>query len=245
MAKQDSELDRVLSDIFGDPPPGAGLGEVDISQEGNYPEIAYPGGPQTQQRGLAGRRAASELFTGIDRKKCPPWMTEECLDVLSRMFETTFRNFQLHVRLPSHIQPPLRARTIDVFPSAVVNLPAGGYDAGAWVNVTTFQVPLSNRGVITGLGQTAESVVAWSNIAWRITVDGVPYQPYNDFRIQIGELLHPTTIGPINLRARQTVTLQAASLAAGTAYNVLGRLYGWHYETRAEQGDNVRSSLVD
>jgi hypothetical protein len=259
---RDDELDRVLRGTFGrtrNPklrkPNGSGLGDFDsenVSSEGVAPGVTYSGGPQTQQGGPKGRarremeRAWEGTLGRIDRSKCPPWFNEECFDALSRLLEETFRNFQLHTRRPSHIDPPFRATPIDLFPAAVVAIPGGGYGAGTYTPVTpSFRVPKTHvRGVLVAAGQSAESAAAFSDLSWRIKIAGTPHPIYNDFRIQLFQMVPPTPMGLIHLEAGQLVEFEAASLSAA-AHSVMARLVGWHYPTRSEMGGGIGSTIVD
>ncbi len=251
-----SELDRVLS-AFKGPERGSALrddlGDFDsnVVNTQQDPGIAYGGGRQTQQTGMRGRQAGrlegayAHIFDGIDPKLCPPWLTTQCLHVLSRFLEETFRNFQQHVRLPSHINPPFVKRCIDEFPIGLVTIPGGSYGAGAFVEVVCFQVPEGRfRGIVTSIGQSAESAAAFSDLEWNITVNGVVVDCYEAIRIQIGDMLHPTPVMLPNLQGGDRICINAASLSAAP-HEVLGRLFGWYYPVRSEGGVSIKSTIVD
>jgi hypothetical protein len=176
--------------------------------------------------------------------KCPPWMTEDCLRVLSRFLEETFRNFQVNARPPSHLAPPFTAKPIDAFPAAPVAI--GGGAGVSFVSVASARVPRSMyRGEIWFAGQSAESAVAFSDIAWQIMVGGIPIDPWRDVRIQIWEMVPPTPLcAPIHVHAGQIVEIRARSLS-GAAHSVLGRISGWFYKVRSEAGDEIKSTIVD
>jgi len=252
-----SELDKLLGDLYPNviaPKDVSQLGENfsfdQTNTAGMIPGNSYAGAPQPQRGGLRGRAARNleskweGVMHGVDRAKCPDWLNEECLNVFSRMLEQTLRGFQLTARRPSHIDPPFTAKAIDVFPggTGVVAIPAGG----AFTTVTSFQIPgIHQRGIITAAGQSAESVAAWGDLIWRITLDGIPLPPWDDVRIQLWEIVPPTPLfTPIQPLSGQTVALQAATIVGGP-YNVSGRLTGWYYPVRSEAGNSIRSTLVD
>jgi len=241
-----TELERVLGDMMRPPRKlrRGGLGDFDSSNNNVYGQ-----GPGLTQAGQAGSssvqtgkldRAYGNLAAGIDLKKCPPWMTPECLELLSRMIEETFRNFQLHARRPSHIDPPFTAKPIDAVPAGTVAIVAG-----VFTTIATFTVPQGkNRAEIVAAGQSAEAAAAFADITWRIRVDTVPYAPWNAVLIQLWDMIPPTPLcAPIHLRGGQTVDIQAAGIAG--PHTVMARLCGWQYPTRVESGDDIRSTVVD
>jgi hypothetical protein len=253
-----SELDRILGKTFpalqagGRPRRRTALGDFDPAtvntSPGADPGMIYAGGPQTQQAGPAGQvgqeleKKLSKLFDGIDLSKCGPWANPDCLDLISRMLEQTFRNFQLTARPPSYDQPPFVGRPIDVF------TPAGGVavPVGAFVTLVSFQCPPGNwRAEIASVAQGLESVFAFNDVTWRITVDGTPLVPWNAV---IGQLWPgPSTPLPtkIHLRGGQIAALQA-SAAVQSDHFACARLSGWAYPLRANTGDDsARATIVD
>jgi hypothetical protein len=249
----ESEIDRILRETFGDAAAEAeGLsGPVDQAiqrQETGYAhQVTYEGSPQTQRSGAVGTAARSlaeawqKAFSGIRRKQCPPWLTPDCLELLSRGIEQTFRNFQLTGRRPSHIDPPFSATAIDEFPrlgNVVIGLAA--------VTVASFTMPRGHfRGVISSIGQALESEAAFADVNWIILRNGAPVGPWGTFRQHAFQFSPPTHLcSPIHLRGGDTVSIQAASVAA-PPHNAGARLCGWFYPVRVEADDNIRSTLVD
>lgn len=251
------ELDRVLRQTFGRTKnrpakkPIPGLGDYDsasASTEGQVPGLTYGGGPQLQEFGPKGRarRAAEEAWEGtlegIDRSKCPPWLNEECLDVFSRLLEQTFRNFQLAARRPSHIDPPFRAACIDEFDQATIL--GGAYGPGVFTNISCFQVPDSRRrGEIVCVAHAVEVPASWTDIEWRITLNGTPIDHYTSILFELFPWPGSKVCLP-HLISRDTVCFQARSLSAAN-HVVTTRLFGWHYPVRAETDGDIRSTIVD
>lgn len=248
------ELERVLRETF----PALSLGEVNYdtskkSEQGVTPGVVYSGGPQTQEGGPKGRRGrrrldqTSALFRDIDRSKCPPWLSEDCMELLSRGMEQTLRNFQLTARRPSHIDPPFRAKYIDKFtPAPGVTIPIGSHGSpGVWTPVATFTgVPDGFRGEVTGLGQGVLNVSAWNDLEWRIVRNGTPLDGLDAFRLQLFDLLPLTSIVPMHIVGKDSVVIEARNYAAST-YQALARIGGWFYPVRVETGDSIRSTIVD
>lgn len=242
----DGELDRVLKEEFDDPTldPRSQLGSVqNTSGRESYVQYKRPS-PGIIGRVSTGKmgRVKDRIFEGVPKGKYPEWLqSDDCLLLISRLLEETFRNFQTNIRPPSHIAPPFTALPIDAFPLSVVVIPA----AATFTTVTSFRVPrVRYRGEIWFAGQSAESAAAFSDLAWRITVNGIPIAPWIDVRIQIWEMVPPTMLcAPIHLRAGDLVALEARGLVG--AHTVLGRLCGWFYKVRSEAGDEVKSTLVD
>jgi hypothetical protein len=198
-----------------------------------------------QSPGIIGRAGAGEdgripgdvPVTAAER--CFPL---DCLPTASRLLEETFRNFSVTMRPPSFSRPPFVGRPIDIFGRKVL---VGGGSAGTFQSIVCYRVPLGHRANIVAAGHMAPSAAAWSDLAWRITVNGTPKVPWNDIRIQIWELVPATKLpSGIGLREGDQVCLQAASLSAAV-YEVSGRLCGWNYDVRSETGDEIRSTLVD
>lgn len=231
------ELERVLKETMTGrkvKPSGGALSGLNPNTAGQSPAIV-------------GREGAGEMgrvLDNIPKENCPSWLNGDCLLILSRFLEETFRNFQVNARPPSHIEPPFSAKPIDVFPAAPVAI--GGGAGVAFVDLASFRIPRSlSRGEIWFAGQSAESAAAFADIAWQIMVGGVPLDPWRDIRIQIWEMVPPTPLcAPIHINAGETVTIRARSIS-GAAHSVLGRLSGWWYPTRSESGDEVKSTLVD
>ena len=253
-----SELDRVLRGTFKSVSKKeaehllSGLGDYDsaaaISTQ-KTPGLTYQGGPQSAGGGgIVARRVQDKLdalFAGIDRTKCPTWLTVECCEVLSRCLETTFRNFQLTSRLPSHISPPFPAQLIEE--ASDVDIPGAPYGgASSFVKVVCFKIPaFAYRGEIKGASQALENAAAWLDVEWRITVDGSPYHPFERF---IGQrwLSVPGSdlCAPIHLVSNQTICLEARSLSMAS-HHAFADLCGWFYPVRSETGPEIRSTLVD
>lgn len=232
--------------------PTAGLGgimeERNPSVIGNLPGATYAGGPQTQQQGLRGQisqdlmRRWDHLFMGKNPAVCGPVNTHECADIISRLLEQTFRNFQLTARPPSHIAPPFSATPIDVFPVAG-NIPV---PIGAFVVVASFTMPTGNyRGVISALGQALESEAAFADVVWRVQKNGqVVFPPGTWTAAHAYQFSPPTRLSsPIHLRGGDTVTFEAAAVLGG-AHLALARLFGWFYPVRVNM-DNIGATLVD
>lgn len=243
----EGELERVLREELGPRRgkrgPDSGLGDYSFSDanvSGRAPGIVGDTGKgsRVEAYGIPQGR----VLEGMKPPEgCPPWMTPDCLNLISRFLEQTFRNFQTNVRPPSHIEPPFTSRPIDAFPAAIVAIPGV-----AFVDVVAFRVPFSRRrGEIHFAGQSAESAAAFSDLAWRILVNGIPLDPWQDVRIQLWAMVPPTQLcSPIHLVAGDRIVLQARSIS-GAAHSVLGRLCGWHYQVRSESGNEVKSTLVD
>lgn len=263
----DTELARVLRATFGRIPEreretlvqqaqnlAGQLGQIDISEEGRAPGLAYGGGPQTQKGGLKGKAAQTldnfyaRIFDGIDRSKCGVFAYPECLEVLSRMIEVTFRNFIQHVRLPSHQIPPFTARVIDAFPATFPVSVPGGPPPPPFVVVAGFTVPSGKfRGVITHLGLSAESATAFADLLWEVTKNGVGFDPYIAIPLQLWEMVPPTPLcNPIHLRARDVIQIRVQNVNLVDAHQVGARLCGWYYPVRNESGgQEIKATMVD
>lgn len=253
--KDDSPLGRVLGGLR---PRGrrrgrgaSGLGSYDFDADnrvGNVPDIVGRPAPSTKMGRIFD--GVTEGYIGDPETEqppvsCPSWMNPDCLLLLSRFLEETFRNFPLNARPPSHIEPPFKALPIDIFPAAVnVVIPAGA--PGAWTTVVTFLLSANrHRGEIHALGQSAESGAAFADLEWRVRIDGQPYDPYTSILMQLWQMVPPTPLcTPIHLRPDQTIDIQARSVAAGP-HQVRARICGYFYPVRAEKGDEIGSTLVD
>jgi len=256
-----SELDRVLRQTFPkiksklpskpSPQPKFEIGDFDSAvnlqnQVLPTPGLTYQGGPQSAGGGSPVQRRIQRkldhLFAGIDPKQIPEWMNDAGLEVLSRMLETTFRNFQQTSRRPSHMDPPFQAQPIDVYASGVT-LVGGSPD---FTPIVTFKVPSTQfRAEIQSLGQAAETDAAFNDIEWQVVVDGTPYHPWEAVDMQLWQIVPPTPLSsPIHLISNRTITLQAVSLSART-HIVSGRIGGWFYPVRSETGPEIRSTIVD
>lgn len=248
MAEGRDELSRLLGQTFGrkkrPQAKDVGLGSYggnfdssrDVPTEGQVPGIVYQGGkPRADKYGA--------VFAGVEKDNCPPWLTPDCLDVISRLLEQTFRNFQLGARPPSHIEPPFVADCIDVFTKvAIAAVPSG---APPFVNVACFQVPESRRrGEIVCAGHAVDNPLSWSDLEWRITINGTPIDHYRSILFQIFNWLPLSKICLPHMVSSDTICLQAKSIS-GAAHVVYGRLFGWHYPVRAESGSRIASTIVD
>ena len=225
---------------------GSGLAgpqdQADFNTAGSVPGIIGDVG-RGARKAVVEEDPQARVFGSIPVDSCPDWFNRYCFQILSRFLEETFRNFQVTARPPSHIAPPFNSTPIDSYPSGVVAIPGG---VTTFTTVTSFQVPATRtRGEIVSAGQSAESAAAFSDLAWRITVNGTPFPPWNDIRIQLWEMAPPTKLcSAIHLLGGETIALQARSLSANS-HSVLGRLCGWHYQVRSEAGNEVKSTLVD
>lgn len=251
-----SEIDRLLGDIYPRRrKPGRGLGDVirNPNEQGHVVgPVTYADGPQRQKGGPEGTDAQKvekkleKILDGIDLSKCGPLGDPNCLELLSRMLEQTFRNFQLTARPPSHVKPPYGSTPIDAFGvTGGVALPAVGA-AGAFTDICSFQMPAgSKRGEITHAGQCLESEFAFNDVEWRIVVDTTPSTPWNGFFKHLWNFLPPTELAaPVHLQGNQTVRLQARAIL--NPHTADGRLTGWHYLMRANVGGlTAQSTIVD
>ncbi len=220
----------------------------DARSEGRVPGIAYAGGAQRQQEGLRGRRMSAfaekwaKPLDDIDRAKCGAWANEDCLELVSRMIERTFRNMQITGRRPSHIDPPFIAKEIRVHPMGVNFLLT---NAVAYIDLATFTVPAGARAEITAIGTDAESGAAFADLSWRILIDGTPLPDYSDIRRRLFELAPPTPlIVPIHLTSPNRIQLQVRSIS-GAVHQVFGFIGGWYYAVRTEVGPVIESTLVE
>lgn len=249
----DGELERVLRDVFGDESrKREGIGDVDPDSSRQSPGIAYAGGPQPQRGGMAGRVAQAYsawvegIYGGVDPGKCPPpFNSPDCMDVLSRLLETTFRNFQLTSRPPSHIAPPFSAVPFDV-DSYEVALPGDPYAPGPWTPVVCYVVPaIQCRGVAVEFGHALENLSAWQDVEWRLTKNGTPLEPWVGIKKQIWDIIESgKSTTRVHLRPRDKLCIEARSLSSSTHF-AWGRISGWYYPTRSESGNEIRSTLVD
>lgn len=249
----DGELERVLRDIFG----GEGsLGDVDPTQQQNVhqvPGIAYAGGPQPQRGGPAGQVAQAysdwlnSVYGGVNPSKCPPPFNDpDCMNVLSRLLEGTFRNFQLTARPPSHLAPPFPAVPFDV-DGYEVRLLGGTYAPGAWTPVVCYTMPaIKCRGVVTEFGHALESLLAWADVEWEIRKNGIPVEPWTGIRKQIWDIVEPGKSSTrVLLLPRDRICIYARSLS-GTTHYAWARMAGWYYPVRSEVGGTeIRATLVD
>lgn len=242
------EMSRLLGQTFGRKKrPQArdvGLGGYggnydtarDVPTEGQVPGLVYQGGQPRPDK-------YASVFAGADKDKCPPWLTPDCLDVFSRLLEQTFRNFQLAARPPSHIGPPFVASAIDVF--SKVTIPATPTGTPPWVNVVCFQVPQSRRrGEIVCAGHAVENPTSWSDLEWRLTLNGTPIDGYQSILFQVFQWLPLSKVGLPHMVSDDKICFQARSIS-GAAHVTWARLFGWHYPVRAESGARIASTIVD
>jgi hypothetical protein len=223
--------------------------ERDPSNLGLRPGTVYAGGPQTQQQGLRGRTSESlmkrwdHLFRGKNPQRCGPIATHECADILSRLIEQTFRNFQVTARPPSHMAPPFSATPIDSFPLAGnVIVPVG-----AFIPVAVFLMPSGNyRGVISAVGQALESEAAFADVTWRIVKNGLVVSPPGTWTAAHAYQFAPPTplAAPLHLRGGDAVSFEASAILFG-GHTALARLSGWFYPVRVEMDNTIGSTLVD
>lgn len=245
-----SELDRILGQTFKvSPKMAAKLGDAierNASDAGLTPGVEYAGGVQTGPSGQ-GRRAEkykdklAKLFDGIDLSQCGPLANPDCAELLSRILEQTFRNFQLTARPPSHVAPPYPSISIDVL-SVGVAVPISA--PGIFTTVATFTMPQGLfRGEILSLGQCLESAFAFTDVEWRVVVDSIPYAPWNAFIGQRWTCVPPGLLSsPIHLQGEQTIAIQARGILA--AHVADARIVGWNYLMRSNVGGNTAGSTI-
>ena len=243
MANED-ELSRVLRESFGRKKKDVGLGSHggnydssrDVPTEGQVPGIVYQGGQKRTDK-------YASVFEGANRDNCPPWLNSDCLDVVSRLLEQTFRNFQLAARPPSHIEPPFVAECIDVFAKKLI--PATPTGVPGFVDVVCFQVPDSRRrGEIVCAGHAVDNPLSWSDLEWRLTLNGDPIDHYRSILFQLFNWVPLSKICLPHMISLDTICFQARSIS-GAPHVVYTRLYGWHYPVRAESGSRIASTIVD
>jgi hypothetical protein len=219
--------------------------------EGLVPGIIATGIDWTKA-GLRGKAASAFAkkwaipLDGIRLECVPPGLREilqcpDALEVASRTIEQTFRNFQIHSRRPSHIDPPFSATRIHGFATTVVNSLFPAY-----TTLFDFTTPAETRGVIAEIGQQLDSEGLFSVVSWRILLSGVPFPPYNDIRNHLWNMVGPTRLcDPIRLRGDERFTLQATRTDFLIPTNVTWQVCGWTYPVRAETGNNIKSTLTD
>jgi hypothetical protein len=221
---------------------------------GQVPGIASGGGVDNRKPGLRGEDAAKfagkwgEALDGIDRTKCGPLATPDCLELQSRMIEKTFHNFQLTARPPSHLAPPFMSQRIHVFGTVAVNAVFPVY-----VAVASFLTPPDSRGVIAELGFSLPAAALFPNVSIRLAKGGTapanatPINPYQDIRQDLwGNAPAGRLCVPIQLRGNERFWLLASIVAPVVPpVNLTFQLCGWTYQVRAETGDTIKSTLVD
>lgn len=163
-------------------------------------------------------------------------------DPIGRLVEF-LRNNLIHAEPPAHQAPIDPAEQIDIFPTAAVSIPGGGYGGGSFTTVITYNVPDNLQAVFTMAGQAAESAAAYQDIQWRIRIDQKAHKNYSNIRLQLFRLAPPGTVIYIPVSGGQTIDIQAASLSA-TTYNVWARLMGWQWPTKYLEGESALGNLV-
>ena len=112
---------------------------------------------------------------------------------------------------------------------------------GAEVNVLTFTVPQGKNGVIQKLANQmigAGWVEGTGDVVWRLDIDGVPAQGYNNIIQTLGTPAVPAdlTDRPIKLRENQVITLISRNVAVAVAGQLLlGLVAGYYYPITQER----------
>lgn len=251
----ENELDRLLQTTFPSL-SGSGLGDTPYaenpSRAGLAPGTTYQGGPQTQAKGQ-GRRAQvlkrklGKLFDGIDLEKCGPLASPDCVELLSRLLEQTFRNFIGHSARPAWVDPPYIGRPTDGSLGVVT------VAVGVFTPLATVVIPPGAKGEIveigTGIINPGNPTYIDSGIArdliFSLQVDGAPFAPWGLMTgFQPWSWPTPTRLPQaIHLRGEQTITIGATAIVA--PHDCVARLGGWIYTPRVDTGDEARSTITD
>ena len=174
---------------------------------------------------------------------CPPSLRPRARRVWSRFLEETFRNFQLNRTAPALVQAPFAIHCIHRF--ATILISGGAYESGVFTDVVCYRLPRTRfRGIVNRIGQAAESAAAFSDLAWRITVNGRPVAPWTDVRIQLWKMIPPTQMCPgVSLVANDLICIQARSLSPAD-HTVTAQFLGWEFFVRSEIGNTVGSTIL-
>lgn len=176
--------------------------------------------------GLRARQIADGMAQhgrALDLSEAPPPGGLQLNIAVERMSDDlvqTLRSTQIRSTQPSYHAQPYSAKGFDEFGSA--SLLAGA----TFTNIVTFVVPQNHIAVLKGFGQDADDLGAFSDLIWRITVDGVPQQPYTALAYQISTLavLRECQI----IVSGGTIALQARNPGAVT-WVPTGCLKGWYW----------------
>ena len=227
----DSELDSVLRDLF----PLAGS-----KGQGGRARVRLPG---VKTHGSGPRGGGSGGGGGATPA---PEIPETAISLGDQPIEAVRRllsNLMLHSAAPPHNAPPFMSEPLDIFPTAAVSMPGGGYGAGAVTDIISYTVPENFKAVFIYAGQLAESAAAYQDIQWQIAIDDKGYRTYSNIRSQLFQQAPTGTTIFIPVRGGQTIKMKGNSLSS-TSYNVWARLQGWQWPTRYDEGESASGSMV-
>lgn len=131
---------------------------------------------------------------------------------------------------PPWVQPPDGFKSFD-FALAVATPIVIGVDT----IIVQFTVPNGMEGVINRLGNgyTGPGFVDGSgDLAWRIFVDGIPVQGYDNILVRLGEINAPTSITGVRVFSGQLVQFTVNNVTGalgGPGTQCTGRLGGYFY----------------
>lgn len=227
----DSELDSMLRDVF--PHAGKSSGRTRIHLPGFHERVTvHSTGDSTGADGAPGAAPGSPPDQ-------PVLLGDQPISALQQLLE----HLQIQAALAPHQAPPFQANAFDVFNTAAVNLAGGGYGGGSFTKLVAFTLPEAFEGLLSFVGQQAETMAAYQDIQWRIRLDQKALSNYSNIRSQLFQLAPPGGTIFVPLKGGQTIDLYAASLSA-TSYNVWGRLMGYYWPARFSEGESSSRSMV-
>ena len=100
----------------------------------------------------------------------------------------------------------------------------------ATTTILEYAMPSRQRGVVFAFGQSVLDTDAWSNLTWRITVDGSTVENCL-WTTRVGLIAQPTKVY-VPLGPRQTVRVEIDNVAVG-AFTACARIQGnfWPLDT--------------
>lgn len=102
--------------------------------------------------------------------------------------------------------------------------------AGATVTLISFNIPSASRGVIKWFGQDVCIPGTASSVIWKITINGGPDRTYGSIVGLISTIQDPTET--LMLLKRSSEIKLIVENTGSVAFNIIGRLKGWHWPER-------------
>jgi len=136
-------------------------------------------------------------------------------------FGHLLRNIQQHAKPPGYQAPPFHSFWLQLQTPVPLNI-----TDLAQATILQYTCPQGKAAVFVRLGMALESVAAFLDTRWRVTIDGTPLPGLNQMNFQYGHLDNANEVS-IKVEPGKTLRVQAIGLTATIIHYGRAMLNGW------------------
>lgn len=97
-----------------------------------------------------------------------------------------------------------------------------------WTDIINLQIPSGMEGVIKSIGQDGDLVEIFTDVRWRVLINGGAARDWGNVEFQRGTIPLPTPT-TIPFQHGSLIQVQASNTSAANTYTAYARLIGWYW----------------